>query len=402
MNRIRQEIPSGAKMQNYSVVNWYAYSGGYPSWGSENGVSVDYSTMPPVGAIHDAHSMDSYAFCEMANAILSQTNSQFFNSCGPTAVLAALTARSPVQAFKKALQLYYTGALPGMSEACPYVYEQQPGLVPFRPDQPGGDRYHGNLWCPVEDVQSKQFLIDGQCQAVGLQRMWVTAMIGSLEHEVQLAANGDDQCEKILTSVYPGEVMTLFDDGDLIFRTPPSHIVWICEKVGRSNCSYATTFVGDCSKIFPESACTVLLDTKWSAKDLLIVQNTLQTPGQPLDAMYSLASKPTFQPILSAAPGDTTFDKFQAIARMFLMVMSVSHQDPQATANMWVKLCTAKAAVLNIAFAGLRNESSSSCSHWVFLDACRDTHYVVWSEGFRRYITKEAMHGSTCGGVVYS
>lgn len=102
MNRIRQEIPSGAKMQNYSVVNWYAYSGGYPSWGSENGVSVDYSTMPPVGAIHDAHSMDSYAFCEMANAILSQTNSQFFNSCGPTAVLAALTARSPVQAFKKA------------------------------------------------------------------------------------------------------------------------------------------------------------------------------------------------------------------------------------------------------------------------------------------------------------
>ena len=135
----------------------YQNENGFPSWGADpdgTSVSVNTQVMPPVGTVHDPHAADGYAFCEIAYTVLKQTASQFYNSCGPTSALAALIVRSPAQAFKKALQLYYTGSLPEIGgSACPYVYAEQPGLIPFRPNQPGSSAYRGTDWCPDKEVQ---------------------------------------------------------------------------------------------------------------------------------------------------------------------------------------------------------------------------------------------------------
>ncbi|CAE7204779.1 unnamed protein product [Symbiodinium sp. CCMP2592] len=413
MFRIRNEVPASARFQNFTLVNWYENENGFPSWGSDpNGkrVSVDTDVMPPVGAVHDPHAADGYAFCEITYTVLRQTASQFYNSCGPTSVLAALLVRSPVLSFKKALQLYYTGSLPEMhSSPCPYIFTQQPGLVPFEEDQPGANGLQGGdlFWCPDSDLNSHQVSkTRPQCQSIGLQRMWVVGMLAAYEHKVQVERTGGDKCTEWMTSTYPGESPQVALTRNHAFRTAPSAVVWVCGQVvgGQEDaCYYASNFVEDCAPHFGSSVCTQLLKFQWSQTDLVDVQTNIETmgPGAFTEAdATNLASRPTLKPIFKLVPGTSPLQFLNTVAPVVFQLMMTVSQSQEGKAKMWQKLCASRAAMLNMFSGALYGNAQPNCVHWIFLVSCKDDGYLVWSNGYRTTIAKDVLEASTCGGVV--
>jgi len=419
MMRVRETFSQPALMQNYTLVNWYENRYGYPSWGSDVNadpriwgpmVELHYAKLPPVAIVHDPHAADGYAFCEIAHTILQQSNSQFFASCGPTAVLAALITRSPVQAFKKALQIYYTGTLPAIgTRACPYVFDQQPGIIPFRQDMPGGEEYmqiaeqSPSGWCPGSQ-QASSYVKDGQCQAVGIQRMWVSALLAAHEHEIITDRAGDDECLPTFQSVYPGQKHGR--DADDIFRTPPATIVWACDAAlgdGKpGTCKYISTAYEICSQKVPGTDCPAVLNTDWALQDLRPLQDALMHGMPPAELTSDLAQRPTMKPILDLIPGETSTEKMSKVALLFQVLMTAS-DNQSANSDMFIELCAGKAAMLNMAPSALFNEMTDdkNCAHWILLESCHDDHYVVWSSGFRIEMTKATLESSTCGGVVW-
>ena len=192
------------RMENFMIVNWYVNEEGhFPSWGSSNAVSVNYSEGYVKNVtIHRHNAVSPYAFCDIMYTVMRQNFDQAQRGqCGPTAVLTALANVNPAGAIERGLELYWTGALWGksgggdndvtewefhnndepvphlVSRDCDYIYQDMPaGVVPFVDGQPGTEG-NGGVARAVKCLAN-----DADCAAsanapftnAGLQGMWST------------------------------------------------------------------------------------------------------------------------------------------------------------------------------------------------------------------------------------
>ena len=192
------------RMENFMIVNWYVNEEGhFPSWGSSNAVSVNYSEGYVKNVtIHRHNAVSPYAFCDIMYTVMRQNFDQAQRGqCGPTAVLTALANVNPAGAIAKGLELYWTGALwvkgPGdndvtyewgfqipnnparsvVSRDCDYIYHDMPaGVVPFEDGQPGTEGNGGvaqEIACLGNEADCDASA-DSPFTNAGLQGMWST------------------------------------------------------------------------------------------------------------------------------------------------------------------------------------------------------------------------------------
>mmetsp|Transcript_82733 Transcript_82733/g.267911 ORF Transcript_82733/g.267911 Transcript_82733/m.267911 type:complete len:451 (+) Transcript_82733:49-1401(+) len=123
-------FPEGPKFANYSVVSW----GAFPSWVNGSVSGLDYAAPLPVQAsLHHGNGVLGYALCDLIRTILTQSANQMSTgTCSYVASLAALSHKAPATVIKLGMRLLWVGEITSdLGPACPKVYEQQPGLVPF-------------------------------------------------------------------------------------------------------------------------------------------------------------------------------------------------------------------------------------------------------------------------------
>ncbi|CAE8585366.1 unnamed protein product [Polarella glacialis] len=129
------KFPQGPKFVNASITAW----GKYPSYidGSVGPVAKD--SMPPVAPILNGTAASGWILCDIVRTVLTQSaNMAGAGVSSWVAPLGALSRRAPAQAIKMLVRLMWSGrATSQMSQPCPYIYDQQPGLVPYQ-DQTGG------------------------------------------------------------------------------------------------------------------------------------------------------------------------------------------------------------------------------------------------------------------------
>jgi len=123
-------FPEGPKFANASVVAW----GKFPSWVFDSVSGVDYSRRLPLQAkLVNGNAVLGYGLCDMIRTVLtSSANQKFTATCGWVAGLAALSHKAPALTLKVAMRLLWAGEItPSLGPACPAIFEQQPGLIPF-------------------------------------------------------------------------------------------------------------------------------------------------------------------------------------------------------------------------------------------------------------------------------
>eukprot|EP00438_Fugacium_kawagutii_P006824 Skav227022 [mRNA] locus=scaffold456:179512:194390:+ [translate_table: standard] len=115
---------------NYSVTTW----GYYPSWVVGTVEGLDYSNEMPVKVtLKHPKGVCGYAVCDLIRTILTQSANQMMTgTCSYVASLAALSKKAPARAIKIATRLFWLGEITPGLKPCPLIYEQQPGLIPFR------------------------------------------------------------------------------------------------------------------------------------------------------------------------------------------------------------------------------------------------------------------------------
>ncbi|CAE8723140.1 unnamed protein product [Polarella glacialis] len=397
-------------MQNYSLVNWVQNKVGFPTWGSDpdgSRVGVDYSVSPPVADARDKTAGSGFALSELVTTTLKNSNFLLFNSCSPTAVLAALIIRSPVQALKKGLQLFYTGTLPELSvQPCPYIYEQQPGIMPFKGGQPGFNKFPaGTNMCPGEPVQAEGGS-SGPCQAVGIQKMWISTFLSAYDVKLRKQIGVQDVCNrKIFQSLYPLEPEKEAQLTRNAHLTAPAAIQFICEvALGggvEGSCKYGTPSFQDCSTAtgFSLEACANIVKgvgiTTDDLGDLFLATHKLSTMEQELAKIFERPSTALFR---SQIPGAT-----KKVGIKALLDAQAPSSDPAATAALLQQACGAEKAMLLVGSDAVKDPNApvGPCTHWIFLDSCGESDYKVWSWGQFYFVKKAHLESHSCGVVLH-
>lgn len=401
-----RELKVQPKMQNYSLVNWLQQEVGFASWGSDSQVDVDYTSTPPTARTQDSSAGTGYAFCELVVTTLRQSNRQLFNSCGPSSVLSALIMRSPVEAFRKGLQLYYTGTLPGLpAPTCSYIYDQQPGIMPFEAGQPGFSTFPGAELCPGDLTQEEGLLLlqegksdsEPPCQAIGIQKMFITTLLTSYDNKLRQAA-GVAACPEIYTAIYPGENEQEAGRTKEAHLTAPAFIRYACDVV------LADGVLGTCKYISDKTAkCTaanlqaeVCEGAGITSESLGQLQRALHA-GQ-RDHMATLLSTPRDKAFVAAANGD--------IGAAVPVLLSAFMPSASGSAMDMGQVCAAKSAMLFIfsdGTTGFKADASGrqSCNHWITMAKCEEDSYHVWTWGVIVQVPKVRMLKIICGAVVH-
>ncbi|CAE8668629.1 unnamed protein product [Polarella glacialis] len=398
------------RMQNYSLVNWVQNEVGFPAWGSDpdgSRVGVDYSVSPPVADARDKTAGSGFALCELVTTTLQNSNFQLFNSCGPTAVLAALIIRSPVQALKKGLQLFYTGTLPELSvQPCPYIYEQQPGIMPYNASQPGFNKFPaGTNMCPGEAVQAEGGTL-GPCQAVGIQKMWISTFLSAYDVKLRKQMGIQDVCgRKIFQSLYPLEPEK---DAQLTRNshlTAPAAILFMCEvALGggvEGSCQYSTPSFQACSTAtgFSLEACAnIVKGVGITTEDLGDLFVAIQKPSTMEQEFAKITARPSFELFLSQIPGATKQVGIDALLRA-----QAPSSDSVAQAALLQQACDTEKAMLFMDAEALNkpNAPVGQCNHWIVLDSCAQSDYKVWTWGSFRFVNKAYLERHVCGVLLH-
>jgi len=170
----------GPKFANYSVVSW----GHFPSWVNGTVTNLDYSEEMPVQAsLLDASGVLGYGICDVLRTVLTQSADQMMTgTCSYVASVAALSHKAPAVLIKLGTRLLWTGQITAdMGPACPKIFQQQPGLIPFadrgqwRPEfysNPSESPCTGNA---VDCANAK----GSPNQNAGLTFMWSQSMISN-------------------------------------------------------------------------------------------------------------------------------------------------------------------------------------------------------------------------------
>ena len=180
------KFPAGPAFAKHAVVG-EAISRKYSSW-RQGGVNATWATNKSTGGAtfndlgrpYHFNAVTGWAMCDIARTVLQQNANQVLRgSCAPTAMLSALSGNAPVNALRKATELFWTGRImttfkgkPYELKPCDYVYDQVPGMVP----------------------REKKY--DWPYQAVGLEWYW-TATLGQANE--LLAGN---RCDDIKETTY--------------------------------------------------------------------------------------------------------------------------------------------------------------------------------------------------------
>jgi len=392
------------KMQNYSLVNWAENEVGFPSWGSASQVDVDYSASPPTATTSDTSAGTGYAFCELVVTTMRQSNIQLFNSCGPSAVLSAMLMRSPIEAFKKGLQLYYTGTLPGLPEPpCSYIFNQQPGIMPFEDGQPGYETFpKGTHFCPGEMNQEegvKQGTKGKPCQAIGIQKMWITTLLAAYDNKLRKDA-GVPTCPEIYTAIYPAE------NEAVATHTKASHVTTPAFMKYASDVALADGTLGTYKYLSGGVAkCTAAagLSTELCEKLAEGVGITSEGLGKlqkayndhKLEEIMVILAEPSNVGFVLAANGEES-------AAVTGMIASFTPTATGSALNL-DEVCGTKNAMLFIFTNGLYEggaDAANVCDHWVTISTCGEDTVDTWTWGSIRRVSKAKLSSNLCGAVV--
>eukprot|EP00930_Biecheleria_cincta_P087021 TRINITY_DN7628_c0_g1_i1.p1 TRINITY_DN7628_c0_g1~~TRINITY_DN7628_c0_g1_i1.p1 ORF type:complete len:657 (-),score=130.99 TRINITY_DN7628_c0_g1_i1:130-2100(-) len=203
MKRLAHRFPQGPKFHNAFVVDY----GKYNSWRDGSVGEVNWTARPPAAAVLDASGILGYATCSIIRTVMTQSPRQYgAGVCSYMAPLAVIMEKAPAKALEMAVRLLWTGKLtPQLPAPCDYVYDRQPGLVPFKDN---------GSWTPAAaaDVYSSETVgctgnaVDcskaggAPPQPVGLAYMWEAAAVSIGE----VAHGASCQGRRINGLTYPG------------------------------------------------------------------------------------------------------------------------------------------------------------------------------------------------------
>eukprot|EP00931_Biecheleriopsis_adriatica_P003245 TRINITY_DN10463_c0_g2_i1.p1 TRINITY_DN10463_c0_g2~~TRINITY_DN10463_c0_g2_i1.p1 ORF type:complete len:635 (+),score=82.28 TRINITY_DN10463_c0_g2_i1:36-1940(+) len=406
---LHQLLPAGPKFANLSVVSW----GKYPSWVEGAVKDLNYSATPPSARLVVPNGILAYFNCDMARTLLTQSPNQMSRgTCSFTAALAALTKRAPAYAVKMSLRMFWTGQLSKSShEACDYVYQQQPGLVPFKEDGsvfPEG--YTGPTTAPCNGDPSTCSLAQGPYQAPGLQFMWTQSLISAwIRHSW---GGCDEEGEPKAYLNYPGLSKKLFQISSAVQGGGFSSMLWVCNRVldPIGNTCKALVNLGIC--MISDEDCLQLLT--FPIEDTLAnmwYMSPNQSESNRLERKYPvLAQYGQFLTEVSRKYPGMDSSKWAAAEGLAL---------PSFTPDLLEEACEENIALLTVsadplAFAiqfpeqwsKLRKERmpyygtegrppSGSCDHVVFLQLCDEDRdeYTIWSWGREILVGHEQLLG---------
>eukprot|EP00931_Biecheleriopsis_adriatica_P106514 TRINITY_DN80951_c0_g1_i1.p1 TRINITY_DN80951_c0_g1~~TRINITY_DN80951_c0_g1_i1.p1 ORF type:complete len:646 (-),score=82.34 TRINITY_DN80951_c0_g1_i1:63-2000(-) len=408
---LRLTMSDGPRFANYTVVDW----GQSPSWIDGAVTDVDRSAVPPSAKVVDSKGVIGYFLCDAARTVFTQSpNQQQRGTCSFTASLAALSRRAPAWAAKIALRLFWTGKpATTMPDPCPDIYEQQPGLVPFK-DFDGTvypRDYEGSTEAPCDSrvFHNCSSQGDGPIQSPGLQYMWTQSLISSWIRNSWVSCNNQGQPKAILN--FPGRSQEEFEAHLSSQGGSLASMLWICQHVidpvGKT-----------CEAVFNFDICLISDEDCMDFTTLPVEPGLLNVYGdateeeQPKmrDAYPLLAEYDDMMyRIESTYPNDTFPEGF-----------SPGTAFPSFTEDLLYKVCEADVAFLLVVeaaliaalnepdeFARLKDaklpyygtsgrEPWGTCDHAVFLDNCdmdKDAFYI-WSRAVKIKLHKAVLLGA--------
>jgi hypothetical protein len=315
---------------------------------------------------------------------------------------------------------------------CAYIFDQQPGLVPFMYNgsaRPFG--YKGNLTgvCAGSKQDCVMASQDRPQQASGLESMW-TQSLGTGFVSFSWEGCSAEQMPVAYTQ-YPGMSDSKLDSAVAVQGGSPGSMVWVCNRVvdpdGKS-CRFSFNY--DLCSFMSDDECAELMQFPIDASLLSYFNDTLQE----LMSKNSSAAhvEAGLQPLLDAYPLLANFTDLVGRVttktnRSFQEVMDVLDVGvPSFTDELLAKACAAPVAMLMIDAAPLQVAASimnqlvdsglpyfgstvklnngsamhlpkyGECDHAVYLETC-DTHnnnYTIWSWGTTYSLTKEILLGN--------
>lgn len=418
--KLAKMFPKGPKFVNASITDW----GTYNSWVDGSvGASVPGS-MPPVRQIKSGNPTTGWMLCDIVRVVLTQSPNQVQSgTCGWIGQMGALAIRAPAQLIKMLVRLYWTGTVNSeMTRPCPYVYEQQPGLVPYQ---------SATGWHPKSFASKSAAACTGNeydCaasagkpwQPAGATFAWVQSLLSGY----RAAAGGDCEIQGAPLN-YPGAPAELGAQIESVQAQFASGAVWACNLVldpVKKGCKQLvnTDIRGSMS-----------LDAFWAYQaypfepmtnsmlgEKLGPLMTAPDPGPAITEEYEKLSKTselvkknydflknTFGSIERALQFEATLENFPipsftedllkqackadvAVLNVDSTVLNYFGKTPEETLR--IDMVTAMTAMMGTVMVG-------RCDHFVFLQECDEELdiYTLWTWGSRRYMSRAALLGTS-------
>ncbi|CAE8618381.1 unnamed protein product [Polarella glacialis] len=420
------QFPQGPKFVNASITAW----GNHPSYidGSVGPVAKD--SMPPVAPILNGNAASGWILCDIVRTVLTQSADQAGSGvCGWVAPLGALSRRAPAQAIRMLVRLMWSGrASSQMSQPCPYIYDQQPGLVPYEDNQ---NRWHPS-WFSGSDVHCSgnaadcQVAIGSPLQPAGATFAFTQSLLSSFRasvggscdlHPAQLNYPGAPKSlpESITTVQGQGNYGSLYACNTMIDPVNQAcKLVVNTELRGSlSSADFMTLFAYPSEPLQMKQFSTVCKDTAARA------EANGENIGQAVsEAIKQLAASSTwiatyFKTIMDIYGGDLQ-------KALTLISLSDTWGTPSFTEDLLASACKADVAFFSIDAEPMQNQGFTpesavgragpyyprpdgkevkkvgECDHAVFLESCDQESdlYTIWTWGSRRYFTKLGLLGT--------
>eukprot|EP00931_Biecheleriopsis_adriatica_P045259 TRINITY_DN25943_c0_g1_i1.p1 TRINITY_DN25943_c0_g1~~TRINITY_DN25943_c0_g1_i1.p1 ORF type:complete len:636 (+),score=91.64 TRINITY_DN25943_c0_g1_i1:95-2002(+) len=409
---LRKAMPDNGvypKFANYSVVNW----GQHPSWHPGAVADVNMSATPPSARLVDPKGVVAYSNCDLARTLWTQSPNQYSTgTCSYTAPLAALARRAPAYLAKLALRTLWTGRPSSlMPAACPYVYQQQPGLIPFQQNgktYPPGFTGSTTAQCTSDKSTCEQS--SGPIQAPGTQTMWTQTLMSSWVRNSWNGCDDEDQPKVYLN--FPGQSKARLTEADSVQAGNLASMLWVCQRVidpqGKScraifNYDICAVSNTDCYDVLTFPLETSLMDKFDDAKSPSEKQELMQR--YPILVKYDEMMKRVKgnnpdvkdKDISPYASMDTTFTKelLQQACAANVAMFIIAADALLLALNSKEELEQLRKARLPYYGQAGRDEFASGCDHVVFLDNCNEdrNEYRVWTWGLMVTLSREMLLG---------
>ncbi|CAJ1338908.1 unnamed protein product [Effrenium voratum] len=371
----------------------------------------------------DKNAVSGYAFCDLVQGVLRQNADQAGTAtCGPTAVLAALTQVNPAGAIKRGLEIFWTGTIPELpadAQPCEYLYsEVPPGVIPFLPGQPGTEGSAGRallLPCLGNEADCEQ-AVDAPNTQAGLQGMW-SLMFGSASDRRKTGG-----CSENYWYVrYPGRDPR--ENALVRMETSVADIMTLCDTVlgERGTCKYLTNYdLCDKVKLEDKEQCrrfhTIPGLTPQDMNAFELYEKHGAVPA-PFGEIFQQSMAPGGR-IHSFLAGVTALGlgagELIAAVTMSSLSESVTEQlrsNPRGSLLfVYAGGLPASAPEEGHPFDGPGNPEYSACNHWVYAEGCNfgpeKDAVSIWTWGYRMYVTKNFLmtsnggHPLVCGSIL--
>jgi len=358
-----------------------------------------------------------FFLCDMLRTILTQSpNQQSTGTCSHIVSLGVLSRFAPAKAIEVSVRLMWTGAADAeITPPCEYIFDQQPGLVPFMYNgsvRPVG--YHGDVSTLCSGSEQDCAAAEGHpLQDVGLTEMWTQSLISGFQ---RFNWNGCTAAEMPKAPLhYPGMNNQTLRDIDSVEGGNLFSVRWECNRVidpvGKS-CRAAFNR-GICAGLSDEDCANfVALPLAGSLAHYLIdlVGNGSDIELQPLVERYPVLehvtrilnrSKTTLQklfPVREASWYPSFTEELLKTACASKVAMFVIDATPlefplesvreSGLPFFGTQVPLANGSMIDVPEAG-------TCNHVVYLESCdaNNNNYTIWSWGQTFQLTKEIILG---------